>query len=102
MSCYQGKVAVVTGAGGTLCSAIAKDMAAKGATEDEIAAKLKYKPYAAKMRMIAASRFSKKELISFIDDTIKVQEKVRFGVMDENLALERLIIKYSMRLHADL
>ena len=28
---YQGKVAVVTGAGGTLCSAIAKDLAEKGA-----------------------------------------------------------------------
>ncbi len=81
---------------------IVKDMAAKGATEEEIAAKLKYKPYAAKMRMKAASRFSKKELVSFIDDTIKVQEKVRFGIMDENLALERLIVKYSMRLRAEL
>lgn len=31
MNCYQGKVAVVTGAGGTLCSAIAIDLARKGA-----------------------------------------------------------------------
>ena len=28
---FEGKVAVVTGAGGTLCSAIAKDLACKGA-----------------------------------------------------------------------
>ena len=28
---YEGKVAVVTGAGGTLCSAIAGDLAEKGA-----------------------------------------------------------------------
>jgi NADP-dependent 3-hydroxy acid dehydrogenase YdfG len=31
MKSYEGKVAVVTGAGGTLCSAIAIDMAKKGA-----------------------------------------------------------------------
>ena len=31
MNCFTNKVAVVTGAGGTLCSAIAKDLARKGA-----------------------------------------------------------------------
>lgn len=81
---------------------IVKDMTAKGADADEIAKKLKYHPYAAKMRMAAASRFSRKELISFIDDTLKVQDRVKAGMMDDNLALERLIIKYSMRLRADL
>ena len=30
-SCFDGKVAVITGAGGTLCSAIAVDLARKGA-----------------------------------------------------------------------
>ena len=31
MNCFTDKVAVVTGAGGTLCSCIAKDLASKGA-----------------------------------------------------------------------
>ncbi len=81
---------------------IIKEAQAKGISNEELAAKLNYKPYAVKQRAEAAARYTYKELTSFINDCAVIQEKIRTGETDPEFAVERLIIKYSSRIKAEI
>ena len=79
-----------------------KELLSAGFKTNDIADKLGCKPYAAEQRARAAARFSKYDLQEFLKDYAEVQQQIKSGSMDQKLAVERLIIKHTSRIHCDI
>lgn len=81
---------------------IVKELLSAGLKTNDIADKLGCKPYAAEQRARSAARFSKYDLQDFLKDCAEVQQQIKSGTMDQKLAVERLIIKHTSRIHCEI
>lgn len=73
-----------------------KDLKSKGYIEREMASKVGIPPFSVKKYMEQASRFETGDLKRALKDCVQTDEDIKTGKMDQQLALELLIVTYSM------
>lgn len=76
---------------------LAKQMAAAGVPQAEMASRLSIPPFALKKLMPCARSYSSEELERAVRDFVESEEAVKTGRLGDVLSVELLIIKYSSR-----
>ncbi|MCR5144457.1 MAG: DNA polymerase III subunit delta [Lachnospiraceae bacterium] len=74
---------------------IMKDMAAKGLSNREIATKMKMNDYIVRKNFAAANAFNTNQIRILLEEAADCEWRVKTGQLDERLAVEMLMIKYS-------
>jgi len=72
-----------------------KELQEKGFGQAAIAEQLKIKPYAVKMSMPAARRYTLDQLKDAVNEMVQFETDVKTGMLDERLSVELIIMKYS-------
>ncbi|MCR5355631.1 MAG: DNA polymerase III subunit delta [Lachnospiraceae bacterium] len=74
---------------------VMKDLAANGITNREIASKMKMSDYIVRKNFEAAKGFKVDQIRSLLEDAADTEWRVKTGQLDEQLAVEMLMIQYS-------
>ena len=74
---------------------IMKDMASKGLSNREIATKMKMNDYIVRKNFAAANAFNINQIRVLLEEAADCEWRVKTGQLDERLAVEMLMIKYS-------
>lgn len=69
----------------------------KGYGRKEIATKAGLHPFAAGKYMDQAKRFRSKEIRSILEDSADIEQRVKTGLLTDNLAVEIFLVKYSSK-----
>lgn len=72
-----------------------KELLKKGYGRKEIASKAGLHPFAAGKYMDQAKYFQSKELRAIMEDSADIEQRVKTGMLTDNLAVELFIVKYS-------
>lgn len=72
-----------------------KELAKKGYGRKEIASKAGLHPFAAGKYMDQAKLFKTKELRAVMEDSADIEQRVKTGLLTDNLAVELFLVKYS-------
>ena len=70
-----------------------KEMAAKGLDKGAIASRLKMQPFLVGKTMPQARRFSREQILSYVNECVEAEEAVKSGRLKDRLAVELLITK---------
>lgn len=70
-----------------------KEMAAKGLDKGAIASRLKMQPFLVGKTMPQARRFSREQILSYVNGCVEAEEAVKSGRLKDRLAVELLITK---------
>ena len=70
-----------------------KEMAAKGLDKAAIASRLKMQPFLVGKTMPQARRFSREQILSYVNECVEAEEAVKSGRLKDRLAVELLITK---------
>ena len=74
-----------------------KDMGSKGFDQSTIASKVGIPPFAVRKNQAQAKGFTTEQLKQAIRDGVELEESVKTGRMNEQMALELFIVKYSKK-----
>lgn len=74
-----------------------KEMKGKGYPEKEMASKVGIPPFTTRKYLDQASRFDKAELKKALTDCVQADEDIKTGRMDQQLAIELLIVTHSAK-----
>lgn len=74
-----------------------KDMSGKGFDQGTIASKVGIPPFAVRKNQAQAKGFSKKQLKQALIDGVELEEAVKTGRMNDQMAVELFIMKYSKK-----
>lgn len=72
-----------------------KDLLQKGYGRKEIASKAGLHPFAAGKYMDQAKYFKTRELRKIMEDSADIEQRVKTGLLTDNLAVELFLVKYS-------
>ena len=70
-----------------------KEMVAKGLDKGAIASRLKMQPFLVGKTMPQARRFSREQILSYVNECVEAEEAVKSGRLKDRLAVELLITK---------
>lgn len=73
----------------------AKDLSARGMSKDQIAQTMGVQGFIATKSIRQSRNFSVAELKSALTESVQTEEMIKKGLMDENIGVEMLLIKYS-------
>lgn len=73
----------------------AKDLSARGMSKDQIAQTMGVQGFIATKSIRQSRNFSVAELKSAMTESVQTEEMIKKGLMDENIGVEMLLIKYS-------
>lgn len=73
----------------------AKDLSARGMSKDQIAQTMGVQGFIAAKSIRQSRNFSVDELKSALAESVQTEEMIKKGLMDENIGVEMLLIKYS-------
>lgn len=74
-----------------------KEMKGKGYPEKEMASRVGIPPFTTRKYLEQASRFDKKELRKALSDCVQADEDIKTGRMEQQLAIELLIVSHSAK-----
>ena len=75
----------------------AKDLSARGMGRDNIATAMGVQGFIANKSINQSRNFSVTELKAALADCVKTEESIKKGIMDENIGVEMLLVKYSRK-----
>ena len=75
----------------------AKDLSARGMGRSQIAKTMGVQDFIAGKCMNQCRNFSVAELKSALSESVKTEEMIKSGLMDEKIGVEMLLVKYSQR-----
>lgn len=75
----------------------AKDMSARGMNKEQIASAMGVQGFIAAKSISQSRNFSVSELKSGLAESVRTEEQIKSGLMDENIGVEMLLVKYSRR-----
>lgn len=75
----------------------AKDLSARGMNREQIASAMGVQGFIASKSMNQSRNFTVAELKSGLAESVRTEELIKSGMMDENIGVEMLLIKYSKR-----
>lgn len=75
----------------------AKDLSARGMSKDQIASAMGVQSFIASKSINQSRNFSMAELKAALEESVKTEEMIKKGVMDENIGVEMLLVKYSRK-----
>ena len=75
----------------------AKDLSARGMNRDQIAQAMGVQGFIASKSINQSRNFSVAELKSALAESVRTEEMIKRGTMDENIGVEMLLIKYSKK-----
>lgn len=75
----------------------AKDLSARGMNRDQIAQAMRVQGFIASKSINQSRNFSVAELKSALAESVRTEEMIKRGTMDENIGVEMLLIKYSKK-----
>lgn len=73
----------------------AKDLSARGMSKDQIAQTMGVQEFIATKSIRQSRNFSVDELKSALAESVQTEEMIKKGMLDENIGVEMLLIKYS-------
>ena len=73
----------------------AKDLSARGMSKDQIAQTMGVQGFIATKSIRQSRNFSVAELKSALAESVQTEEMIKKGMLDENIGVEMLLIKYS-------
>jgi DNA polymerase-3 subunit delta len=74
---------------------VVKDMASQGMNISQMAAKLSIKDFIVRKNVGLARNFSMEQIRSLLEDAADCEERVKSGLLDEQMAVELLMVQYS-------
>lgn len=75
----------------------AKDLSARGMSREQIASAMGVQGFIANKSISQSRNFSVAELKAALEESIRTEELIKRGAMDENIGVEMLLIKYSRK-----
>ena len=73
------------------------ELDARGLNFNDIGSKMKISPYAVKYKLPLLKKMSAKEIKALLNDAADYERKVKSGLLDDQLAVELLMMKYSRK-----
>lgn len=73
------------------------ELDARGLNFNDIGSKMKISPYAVKYKLPLLKKMTGKEIKSLLEDAADYERKIKSGLLDDQLAVELLMMKYSRR-----
>lgn len=75
----------------------AKDLSARGMNREQIASAMGVQGFIASKSMNQSRNFTLAELKSGLAESVRTEELIKSGMLDENIGVEMLLVKYSKR-----
>ena len=75
----------------------AKDLSARGMSKDQVASAMGVQGFIASKSINQSRNFSVSELKAALEESVKTEEMIKKGAMDENIGVEMLLVKYSRK-----
>lgn len=75
----------------------AKDLSARGMNREQIAATMGVQGFIANKSLSQSKNFSVAELKAGLAESVKTEEQIKSGILDENIGVEMLLVKYSKK-----
>lgn len=75
----------------------AKDMSARGMNKEQVASAMGVQGFIAAKSISQSKNFSVAELKSGLAESVRTEELIKSGMLDENIGVEMLLVKYSRR-----
>lgn len=75
----------------------AKDLSARGMSKEQIASAMGVQGFIANKSIHQSRNFSVAELKAALEESVRTEEMIKKGVMDEHIGLEMLLVKYSRK-----
>lgn len=75
----------------------AKDLSARGMSKDQIASAMGVQGFIAGKSISQSRNFSVAELKAALEESVRTEELIKKGAMDENIGVEMLLVKYSRK-----
>lgn len=75
----------------------AKDMSARGMNKEQVASAMGVQGFIAAKSISQSRNFSVAELKSGLAESVRTEELIKSGMLDENIGVEMLLVKYSRR-----
>lgn len=75
----------------------AKDMSARGMNREQIASAMGVQGFIASKSISQSKNFTVAELKSGLSESVRIEQLIKSGLMDENIGVEMLLVKYSRR-----